>query len=174
MNVFPNPRVFIARGLGVSKKLLSLTFERVNTSLSCADAAVVAADAVAAAADAGLMKHAGMINLDNASDLDVIGRSDCNDADAGTEAETSSSGVTVSETPLLPLEKNSSPLSSLSVPLALTPAESVQLWMTDSEALRGLRVVCAIVFVYLSYVSRRIFNHCCFAIRSQPLLLCYP
>jgi hypothetical protein len=149
VNIFPNPCICIARGLGVSKKLLSLTFERVNTSLSSAVAAVVAADVVAAAAAAGLMKHAGVINLDNASELNVIGRSDYNDADAGTEVVTSSSDVAFSETPLLPLETISSPLSSLPVPLTLTPAESVQLWMTDSESLRGLRVVCANVFVYL-------------------------
>ncbi len=87
-----------------------------------------------------------MINLDNASELHVVDRGDYIAADAGTGTVASSSGVAFSETPHPPLDTASSPHSSLPLPATLTPAESVQLWMTDSEALQGLRVVCERVF----------------------------
>jgi hypothetical protein len=101
-------------------------------------------------------------NLDNASELHVADRGDCIAAADGTGA------VASSETPHPPLETASSPHSSLPLPATLTPAESVQLWMTDSDALQGLRVVCELLFcVFVVRFLRQIVSHHRFDIRHR-------
>ena len=136
-------RLATVRGIGDNKKFLSVAFERAHLVQASAATEVSPTAAVAGSPGQATSRsdHDLKPSAPPTAHATVPAPRAASDADGCAHAHTPSA-----QPRTIPAVATS-PRSSLLSPAPLTPAECVQLWMSDSEALQGLCIcfcVCAL------------------------------